>query len=101
MPFLITVDFRAVLGTACKVTAQIKWSILLCDNHLRGVAQLGSAPAFGANFWRRWASVGVDAVFGTVWMLLAAPSRDGGMAIVGRGAHAGDVVAGGRRVVVE
>jgi hypothetical protein len=51
--------------------------------NLRGVAQSGSAPALGANFWRRWASVSAinagfcvgqrwwasvsnDAVFGTV-----------------------------------
>ena len=81
---------------------------------LRGVAQLGSAPALGANFWRRWASasvgnagflsqlrrpasVGVGAVFGTVWDAVGDPPREGANGERARPVHAGICRAAGSR----
>ena len=79
-----TSEIRQILAQCGTTDIQVKMSNTLSYNNVRGVAQLGSAPALGANFWRRWASasvgnagflrqlrrpasVGVDAVFGTVW----------------------------------
>ena len=48
MPFLITVGLEQLLAQLTLVVAQVKWVISLSHNDLRGVAQLGSAPALGA-----------------------------------------------------
>ncbi len=48
MRFLVTLGFGAVLGTVCRMPARLGRCILLLNNNLRGVAQLGSAPALGA-----------------------------------------------------